>query len=220
MFKDKFDKLYIIHCSDNHKRYEFIKNWTSQYGIQDKVDIWWTCKKRINNYCGKRIGSLVCGFYDDVLDRTPNVYGGVFDCAMQHFSIIKTAYERGLNSIMILEDDFGFSEDVETIKNVFNNLPEDWDIIKFDTFFEVGWYTEEGEYFRECYDDDMKFGAMCYGLNRKGMEAVINSYEEVFRGADSSLYEALKDKKVKAYVGNYRIGRLGVIDSDIDENKK
>ena len=61
---------------------------------------------------------------------------------------------------------------------------------------------------------------MCYGLNRKGMEAVINSYEKTFRGADSALYEALKDKKVKAYVGNYRIGRLGIFDSDIDENKK
>ena len=214
-----FNKIIVIHCSDNHVRYDFIKNWIKEYDLEDNVDIWWTCKKKINTFCGNRIGSLKCACYDEALERTPNIYGNVYDCGQQHFSIIKTSYERGLDSILIIEDDFGFSEGIDKLKEVFNNLPHDWDIIKFDTFFEKGWYTESGDYFRECYDDDMKFGAMCYALNRNGMKAVIDSYENIFRGADSALYEGLKDKQVKAYVGNYRIGRLGVFDSSIDENK-
>ena len=87
-----FNKIFVIHCSDNHVRYDFIKNWVKEYDLEDNVDIWWTCKKKINTFCGNRIGSLKCGCYDEALERTPNIYGGVFDCAQQHFSIIKTSY--------------------------------------------------------------------------------------------------------------------------------
>lgn len=209
-----FDKIFIVHLSDNKERYNFIKDWTREYKIEDKINIWYTTRRNISQLCGKLVDSVQT--YDYKMLNNPEVFGRVFDCAFQHLSIIKTSYERGLESILIIEDDFGFSEGIEKLNEVFSNLPNDWDVIKFDTFFNKGWYTENGDYFRECYDEDMIFGTMCYALNRNGMKAVIDSYQNDFLPSDIALYNGFKDKQVKAYITNYRIGRLLSCESSIE----
>ena len=29
-----FNKIFVIHCSDNHVRYDFIKNWVKEYDLE------------------------------------------------------------------------------------------------------------------------------------------------------------------------------------------
>lgn len=199
-----FDKNFIIHCSHNHERYDFINQWTNDYNINSQIDIWWTCKRNITYKIGKLIDTVQT--YDYKLLNNDKVFGNVFDCSFQHFSIIKTSYERGLESIMIMEDDFGFCASKETLSDIFNNLPEDWDIIKLDTILINRDYKDNGAYFDECYDENVKFGTMCYALNRNGMKAVIDVYENEFIPSDMALYRAISSKNVKTYISNYRIG--------------
>lgn len=55
---------------------------------------------------GESISDLHTEFYDKARKLVnPDIYGAVFDCAYNHYSIIKQAYLRGFNNILIIEDD-------------------------------------------------------------------------------------------------------------------
>lgn len=187
-----FDKCYCLHLSEASDRYDILMNELDNLGIKDKVEIWWTSKKPINTFIGNNIESLKTEYYENLYKHNENVYCGVFDCSYNHYSIIKQAYERGLNNILIIEDDIYFNKDKNIINNIFNIIPDNYKMIRFYTtcnYFEntennkdnkeISYITRDDEHFYE-----MCNSTLCYALSNEGMKIVIDEYEKSFRPAD------------------------------------
>ena len=49
----------------------------------------------------------------------PDIYCAVFNCAFEHYTIVKQAYLRGLNNILVFEYDIRFISNVCAAKKVF-----------------------------------------------------------------------------------------------------
>jgi hypothetical protein len=93
---------------------------------------------------------------------------------MTHYQVIKTAYELGLNTILILEDDIVFLKDINRINNILSLYSDKVPITLFD-------YTELNERGVQIMPEYHKFNAgllsSCYALNREGMEYLIYCIE-------------------------------------------
>jgi len=60
----------------------------------------------------------------------PNLMPGEVGCYLSHFNIISEAKARGLKSILILEDDVVFTDNVlEKFFEGYKHIPEDWEMI-------------------------------------------------------------------------------------------
>lgn len=182
-----FDRIYVLHMAENKERYENIMKELSKLQIENEVEIWWTCNKPINNIIGKFILSLRTSYYSGIRQIKPNVYGNVFDCAYNHYSIIKQSYLRGFNSILILEDDVIFKKNLAEFKKIINAIPKDFKIVKLASSAIENNVQNCNEVFIDKNHTDWdryKFGATCYALSRSGMEILIKEYEKKFTVSD------------------------------------
>lgn len=57
-------------------------------------------------------------------DKTPSI-----GCTRSHLEVLKLARDRGDPSVLIFEDDFEFLVSKETLDDVLQNLPEDYDVV-------------------------------------------------------------------------------------------
>lgn len=207
-----FDKVFILHLAENKERYNHLKNECKRLNIEDQVSIWWTCFKPISNFIGEKIESLKHPYYDYYKQFNKDVYGRVFNCAFEHYNIIKTSYLRGYNNILILEDDFKFINDVYSIEYIFNNLPKDYDILKFytsfiniineNTIFNINKdniFFNKIDTYKEYYTS-----TLCYALSRKGMKTIIDIYEQHLMPSDNIFLEINKNNiDLNIYINRY-----------------
>lgn len=178
-----FDKCYCIHLSESNERYNHIKNEFKRIGIEDQVEIWWTCKRIISQQIGDYLSSLHTEWYDELKKVNPRIYGIIFENAYDHYSIIKSAYDRGLNSILIMEDDIKFIKDVNKIEYIFNNIPKDYTIIKFHS--SMNFYDDNFDKFHYILNDsNYKYSSMCYAMSRQGMELYLECCKLIFSVSD------------------------------------
>ena len=199
-----FDKIICLHLVENTERYNSIIQQIKYFDIEDKFEFWYTCKKSpITNQIGDNIDGIKDEYYDNIRKTNPNVYGNVFDCAYNHYNMIKTAYLRGFNNILIIEDDILFNKDKIFLETLFNNIPEDYNIIKFYYSYDNNNFNiDEIKYVDKSYEQFYKydFSTLCYSLSRKGMEIMIDEYENNFTAADVILENIKKnDKKNDKY---------------------
>ena len=195
--KFPFEKIFCLHLAEDVDRYNNINSIIKHFNIEDQFEYWWTCKKSpINNPIGNNMDNLKDGYYENKIKTNPNVYGNVFDCAYNHYSIIKQAYLRGLNSILIIEDDIQFTRNDEILSNLFEMMPKDYNIIKFYYSFDMNKeklktikYVDKSDPHFYNYD----FSTLCYALSKEGMRIMIEEYENNFRSADVVLENIKKN---------------------------
>lgn len=197
-----FDKIYCLHLVEAKERYKSVLKECNKINLENKVDFWYTSKKPINTTIGNNIQSLHDDYYNSVMRSNKNVYGACFDCAYNHYSIIKQAYIRGLNSILIIEDDICFNNNLSLINNVINNIPEDYDVLKlYNTVYNKR-NKITSDFFELIDEHNYKYyyhSTLCYALNRKGMEALINEYETNLVAADIALNNIRLNEDIKFY---------------------
>jgi GR25 family glycosyltransferase involved in LPS biosynthesis len=208
-----FDKIYCLHLVDAKERYKSVLEECNKINLENKVDFWYTTKKPINITIGNNIQSLHDNYYDSFFKNgNEYVYGACFDCAYNHYSIIKQAYMRGLNSILIIEDDICFNDDLRLLNNIINNIPYDYDVLKLYNL-EIPYKNESSikpyknesfikPYFLLLNEHNYKYyyrSTLCYALNRKGMEALINEYETNLVAADIALDNVRFNEDIKFY---------------------
>ena len=58
-------------------------------------------------------------------------YTHFIGASYDHYTAVLHAYESGANSVLIMEDDCAFINDMSYIEWAFNNYPKDADIVKF-----------------------------------------------------------------------------------------
>jgi GR25 family glycosyltransferase involved in LPS biosynthesis len=108
---------------------------------------------------------------------------------------------RGINSILIFEDDILFNK-ISVLKNIIDNIPNDYDVLKFYNSIYDKKNVIVNNVFFQLIDNPDKYcnSTLCYALSRKGMEAVINEYESNLVAADIALNNITSNKDIKFYV--------------------
>ena len=200
------DKIYFLHLSDRYDREQWMNNQIQQIGFpKDKVNIWWTCRRNISNEVTKYIESLHSDFYELYKDENPGIGGGIFNCVFEHYSIIRTSYERGFNYILIFEDDVKFMVDLPVFEKFIELLPNDFHICKFHyNLWDGDILLQESSNHQEIptlntkiknpyyiYNDcgnlkykSWSFSTGAYILDRQGMKDMIEYYNKDFCVAD------------------------------------
>lgn len=199
-----FDKIYCLHLVEAKERYVSILEECEKINLENKIDFWYTTKKPINAFIGNNIYTLHDKYYNKYINQNKYTYGACFDCAYNHYSIIKQAYIRGLNTILIIEDDILFNDNVDLLNTIINNIPEDYDVLKlYNTVYnkhnEITSYNDCFELIDEHNYKYYYHSTLCYALNRKGMEALINEYETNLVAADVALNNIRLNEDINFY---------------------
>lgn len=204
-----FDKIYCLSLTSEKERYN---NCVKQFNkLNLPVKFWYTCKRRWNHieYIVPGIRTKYydygCGFKDN-----PYSYSGFFNCALEQYTIIKTSYERGMNYIAIIEDDIHFINDYEKVLTYLNNIPNDFNIIKFHNSMPDNYILKSNDLYYsiyKCFDSvHHYYSSMFYALDKKGMEIYIDYFDNIeFTGSDlifEKLYHKYKNSNYQFYTIN------------------
>lgn len=117
-------------------------------------------------------------FLNEIYDRSENV----LSCMMAHYKTVKKAYLMGYESLLLFEDDIEI-EDAEEFKKAMENIPEDWDILRFgyltyDDMFNVDYnykIAKVNDYWGVC--NELIFGSQCVAYNRRAMKCFTDFME-------------------------------------------
>lgn len=120
-----------------------------------------------------------------------------------HYRAMKTAYELGAASVLIMEDDCRFMLDRAKVDEIAADLPVDFDLALFDHFYPSHW-GENGKstYAEWCSRRVTKywhpfngglFSAACYMLSRRAMARLIWLHESVIDPATPHRMMSLTD---------------------------
>ena len=218
---NKFDKIYILHLAESKERYNHILDLQSKYDFFKNADIWWTTKRKISDDIADNIYSLKTTWLEICKQHTPNVYGNVFNCSLEHYTMIKSCYLRGFEHICIMEDDVTINSNVsnELVNAYIEQIPDDYDFLLLynnlyrveHSYDELGIIHEVPDCFEYKNDGDFFslssidfFGTTAYCLNRNGMKAYIDSADNNFCPADLNRIN-IDMTNYKQYITNYKI---------------
>src|SRR5439155_442477 len=117
--------VYYINLDRSPERNEHMQTQLQKF----KVKEW----KRIQGIEGPNDPSII--YTNDFKDMTPGEIG----CSLSHLRAIKTAYDNGLESVLIMEDDASF-EYVPfwnfTLSRYIQDLPSDWHILQLHSNYD------------------------------------------------------------------------------------
>lgn len=109
---DRFDKVYCINLDKRTDRLEKFQNQVVKYDLGSYTRI-----------------SAVDGNTLKINDYTNRLNPGELGLVLTNLEIIRDAKKNQYNSILILEDDCSFSEEILKIEDYFSKLPPNWDMI-------------------------------------------------------------------------------------------
>ena len=194
-----FEEVYLLNLVERPDRLEKMRKQFDHLGWRDQVK---EVRAVIHPFCdviAKSFNQLKIGFLN-----SPNA----FSCTREHYTLIKSAYLRGVNSICVMEDDVSFNKSENLWTEYMYNLPYDWDILricslrgrpeeeKFETIPNLNWANVFSG----------MWGTGCYALNRRGMEYMIKSIDSFMQPIDLPLYRYESDSYIKHYLPNIPLG--------------
>lgn len=158
--------------------------------ILDQVEYWWTVKRMFLKDIHTIQPSMRTWFYDKCYNKEnkKHIYANVANCAIEHYTIIKQAYKRGFERILIMEDDIVFRIDANQFDIVMSNIPQDFDLITYRNGFRNVYHPNS---FKVINDENlrqyihitqnsknwMQNGTLMYAVNRNMMKFIIDYYD-------------------------------------------
>jgi GR25 family glycosyltransferase involved in LPS biosynthesis len=209
-----FSETWLINLVSRQDRYEKMKKQFDYFGWEVKEH-----RTVIHPWC-KEISQSFNAWGKGFLD-SPNA----FSCTREHYTLIKSAYLRGLDSICIIEDDVSFNNNKSIWEEYLNNLPKDWDILRICS---LRGKTEqdiiEAKYPNILWSPVHNgiWGTGCYALNRRGMEYMLKSIEGFMQPIDWPLYYYTNLPDIKHYLPKIPLGLCleDSLSSDISDINK
>lgn len=197
LFSLKFDAIYMLTLCENKIRHKAMQKMFNHIGLDlTSINIHYGCKFPYNN--------IIMDAFNNNSEKRCFTKPNEYDCARNHYSIIKEAYELGYNNVLILEDDIQFNKDLSLLRNTLNNIPEDYDILQFGAFTvdpninEILDKSNENIYW-SLHPNVKVWTTSMYALSRVGMQYYLKFMDKWFTVADMPLYYA-PINKVKAYL--------------------
>ena len=197
LFSLKFDAIYMLTLCENKNRHIAMKNMFNHM---------WLDLNSINIHYGSKFpyNDIIIEAFNNNFKKRCFTKPNEYDCARNHYSIIKEAYELGYNNVLILEDDIQFIKDILLIKETLNNIPNDYDILQFGAFTMDPNINEildkaNNKIFWSLHPNVKVWNTSMYALSRIGMQYYLKFMDKWFTVADMPLYYA-PINKVKAYL--------------------
>lgn len=112
--------------------------------------------------------------------KTPNEFGA----AISHYTIIKSALQKGYEKIFVFEDDVLFRKNFnEELNKYLDKVPEDWDMLSLYSFM----YELKPQNIRvnsRWVKSYLSWSLMAYGMNKEAMTDYISIQDKMFQIAD------------------------------------
>jgi predicted MPP superfamily phosphohydrolase len=112
---DFFDKTYCVNLDRRPERWEQSKIEFSKYGIEKDI-------VRFSAIDGKHL---------NLLNYQTKLNPGELGLVLTNIEIIREAKKNNYSTILILEDDVVFTEEINKINQYFEKLPQDWNMVYF-----------------------------------------------------------------------------------------
>lgn len=192
---NKFDKISILTLSSRHDRRTGIVKMLGNIGIKETdVDMH---VSTIFPYNKLIIDAFNKSFYPKRCFTKANE----FDCARNHYGIVKQALDEGKEHILIIEDDIRIFHYKDLLYSYLEAIPEDYDVLQFGGFTTDPRAGEILEGYNKGvrwvkHPDVLLWNASMYALSRKGMQYYIAYMDQFFTVADMPLYIAPKNDKI------------------------
>lgn len=211
--KEKFDCIVILSLSSREDRRIMLEKQLESFGIPKPGSEEFI---RYNYATGFPYNNLIASaFVQSGKGRftKPNEY----DCARNHYNIVKSSLELGYEHVLILEDDILFMKDEEKIIKYLDEMPDDYDVIQFGGFTaDSAWnhYKSSSDELWLKHREVGIWNCSMYALSRRGMQFYIAFMDKIFCVADMPVYKApLNDKIIQTYISREPV----VIQADKDE---
>ena len=121
--KNYFDKIYVLNYIEGKGRRDAMIKQLEHFGLLKDVEF----------HYGMPFGKIkaMAPKIQEIANMMPFNVGRIngIGCSFNHYSAIKTAYETGCNTVLIIEDDICLRNDLELIYEYFDNVPKDWDYL-------------------------------------------------------------------------------------------
>ena len=187
---DMFEKIYIINLNRRKDRKEYIEKeigkYTNNYEIISAVDGNDIDIDNLEN-------NIISEETKKEITSNKKKYGltltnGAIGCALSHKKIWEMIHNQNYDNVLILEDDVQIQENIKNLKNIYNDIPSDWDII----------YLGSGQYYKKDKITDnihklkFAFGTFGYILSSKTARKLLQSVFPIKYQIDSSIQRNVK----------------------------
>jgi len=177
-----FDKTYCINLERRSDRWEECLNEFKKYEL--------TGIDRFIAVDGKKLNQTSSGF------MTPSRLALV----KTNVNILEDAIKNNYNSILILEDDVEFTDQVKNMESFFKSLPEDWDML----YFGGNHNTHMGKKPPNLVNDKVcklhyTFSTHCVAINKKSFVEVLNRIKKYDNALDVIYVELQKSLNVYSF---------------------
>jgi len=188
------DKVYVINLLSREDRRNFIIDEMKAIGVYE--DLISTNKLEIVD------AVPLPGFNKEVLNSFNEINCsdigscGLYNCAVEHYRIIKRAYHYGYEKILILEDDACFIKDLNEIFRALDFMPDNFNILHMEGYYFPSNTGASCEDWTNILSDSVKaakwhengyfklWAAAALIYSRNGMKEYIEMQESCFRGSD------------------------------------
>lgn len=170
---NRFDYIACICYTGYKDRQLMLSNELSRIGLLDRTNFFWD----VSSPYTKSLAKLSC---------RDKYHQKMFPVGYNNYRAIKTAYELGHSSILVMEDDIRFLKDLSKIRNAISMLPQDFEIAMMDKNFPSDEWKKYRQHNPKAERESQEivwrgfckfYSSGCYALSRKGMEMFIRAYE-------------------------------------------
>ena len=202
--KKYFDKVYVINYIEGKERREIINQMFSDYGLIDDIEFIY----------GMPFGkiSAIKPLFEQIAKMTPRNVGSVntIGCSFSHYTAIKTAYELGYNTVLVIEDDVIIRNNIDLIFDYLDTAPKDWNYLYFTLVYASGnvkvtdlnlfkdtsdkWINMKNLSIGQLHDfpgvnNSLILSSGVYAMDRKAMNLFIKMFENDNRILNSDMLE-------------------------------
>lgn len=220
--------LWCLNCVDHQERTKFITNEFDKLGILNNVEFYYNTKISWFTGLSNHIPTIHTPYYDGIKINKTDVYGNVLSCLINWYNIMKISLIRNYEYIMCFEDDVKFCIDRNKLDYILQNLPENFDVIKF-WHSEIGYRKNGKRYLRYInsnniqqynYQNDLWTnkpsipGNCWFAYSRKAIMRWLNNCNKYLRVADQNIY--YDDNDLNWYYNSYKLCEVDTMKSTIE----
>jgi GR25 family glycosyltransferase involved in LPS biosynthesis len=135
-------------------------------------------KERISAFDGKLNPTMLMEHFVLETKKQPDT---AYGCLLSHLESIRTFHNSSHDIALILEDDINLEFKKywkETVKQIMQNAPSDWDIIMLSYTLLEGDIYYHWDKVKSNYKKDLTASCLSYIINKKGSAKIMDSYKD------------------------------------------